>query len=42
MDIGQFRQQFPMKIHVDSFLKLHDSLTAVSGRIADTMPQLIG
>ncbi len=41
MDIGQFRQQFPMKIHVDNFLKLHDSLTVVSVHIADTMPPIL-
>ena len=38
MDIGQIRQQFPMKIHVDNFLELHVGLTAVSVRIENTMP----
>ena len=41
MNIGQLRQQFPMKIHADSFLKLHDSITVVSDCIADTMAPIL-
>ena len=41
MNIGQLRQQFPMKIHADSFLKLHDSLTIISDRIEETMPLIL-